>query len=160
MIYKIAKHVYKAVRERGDLTIDELAVAIGRKRQTIYRAEGGQQLLTPEQEEILDQKANLSQDAFGEIMCKALTDLLGRRVRISPRGEFLAATPLMRAADLYSLHRRQLDRKAREKIEAKLHQGRMLEAVADQACSLFEKEIRELVEDALGSDAVADVETD
>ena len=160
MIYEIAKHVYKAVRERGGVTVDELAAAVGRKRQTIYRAEGGQQLLSPEQEQILNKKANLSQDAFGEIMCKELTKLLGRRVRISPEGEFLPATPLMRAADLYSLYRRQLDRGAREKIEAKLHQGRMLEAVADQTCCLFEREIRELVEDALGPDAAADVETD
>ena len=36
----------------------------------------------------------------------------------------------------------------------------MLEAVADQTCCLFEREIRELVEDALGPDAAADVETD
>ena len=41
----------------------------------------------------------------------------------------------------------------RERIEAKLHVGRMLDASADQAASQFEKEIRQLIDEALESPA-------
>ena len=150
MIFQIAKHVYKAVRKAGGLTVDDVAVAIKRQKQTVYRAEAGLQLLTPEQERILHQKANVSTEAFGEMLCAAATEVLGRRVRLSATRTYLPTMPLARAAALYSTHHERLDRPAREKIEAKLRHGRMLDAVADAMSSHLEKEIRDLIEDALG----------
>ncbi len=156
MIHKIAHEVYKAIRKHGDLSIVEVAAAIGRERQIVYRIENGEQLLMAEQEASLVKRANLSRMAFVEIMCKVLSKFLGRRVIIAPQGQFLSASPLARAADVYSLHQEKLDPEVRERIEAKLHQGRLLDTATDQTCSLFEKEIRLLIKEALGFESLVD----
>lgn len=89
MIYKIAHSVYKGIREHANLSIDEVAAAIDRKRQIVYRIEGGEQLLKPDQEALLVKRANLSREAFVEIMCKVLSEFLGQRVMIAPSSQRL-----------------------------------------------------------------------
>ena len=157
MFTRFSKHVFKLIRLHGDLSVDEAAAAIGKERQIIYRIEGGNQLLTAEQEERLVKRANLSKEAFVLIMCKVLTKFLGRPVIVAPKGRYLPAPPLARAAELYALYEHQLEPELRERITAILHQGRLLDALADQTASLFEKEIRQLIADAVGPLALEEV---
>ena len=87
MIHQIAQDVYRWIREYGHLSRDEIAEAIGRKRQAIYRWEQGGQIPSPEQEQILVEKANCSKLIFAEIVCKKLSLLIGRRVMIAPEDQ-------------------------------------------------------------------------
>lgn len=153
MLHKIAKDVCRSIRRYGNLKAAEAAKALGRKPQIVSRVEGGEQILTPEQEETLVKRVRLSRLAFVEIMCKVLADFLGdgRRVMIMPRGQYSPISPILRATDLYVLHQEKLDLKTRERIESLLHQGRVLDALADQTCSVLEKEVNSILEEALAA---------
>ncbi len=149
MIYEIAPLVYRAIRETAGLTVQEVAASYDRQRQAVNRIENGDRMPTREQEEMLVKKANLPRRVLVEIMCKELTEFLGRRVMIAPDLRYSPTTPLEAAAELYNHNIEKLDVKTRERVQSKLHHGRLLEATAEQSSSLFAKEVRELIEDAL-----------
>ena len=157
MISKIAQVVYSAIRKQAGLSIDDVALAIGKKRQIVYRIEGGTQLLNAEQETALLERANLSKEAQVEIMCKALTAYLGRPVMIAPKSRFRPSSPLMRADDLYLRHIHKLEPAMRDRIDAILQTGRQVDAAADRAASQFEMEVRWLLREAIGPDALSNV---
>ncbi len=151
MLHKIMPDVLREIRKYARLGITEAGNAMGRERQIVYRIERGEQLPTREQELALFKRAKVSRHVFVEIMCKSLTKFLGRPVIIAPTGRaFMAASPLARIADYYSSHEEELPQELKERIEAKLRLGRLLDSAADQACSQFEIEIRALIQDALG----------
>ena len=158
MMTKFSKRVYQLMRKHGDLSVDEAAAAIGRERQVVYRIEGGEQLLTAEQEEGLVKRANLSREAFVVIMCKVLSEFLDRPFIVAPKGRYLPASPLARVAELFALYEHRLEPELRERITAMLHQGRLMDAVADQTASLFEQEIRRLLADAVGPVVLEEVD--
>ena len=99
MIHEIAGTVYRLIREYGLLTPEEVAEAIARQRQAVWRMESNknERLLKRAQEEILVEKAKLTRPAFGEIMCEALTPFVGRRLMMAPSDHFIASQPLARA---------------------------------------------------------------
>ncbi len=159
MIHKLMPDLLKEIRKYGDLNPTQAGEAMGRERQIVNRIENGQQLPTPEQEKGLFKKVGLSRYVFVEILCKVLTRFLGRPVIIAPRGRpFLATSSLVRTADYFSRHEVKLPAELRAKIREKLALARRVDAASDQLCDQYEKEIRELIEDALGPDALADDE--
>ncbi len=157
MFTRISPEVYEEIRKHGGLSRDEAGSAIGKERQIVYRIEGKQkQLLTAEQEERLVRRSSLSVEAFVEIMCKVLSKLLGRPVITAPLGRYLPSSPLARTAELFARCEHRLTPELRARITAKLNNGRMLEAAADQIASDYEADIRELIEQALGPAALED----
>ncbi len=160
MITDIAPDIYELIRKWGRLTVARASEAIGKERQIIYRIRKGEQLLNAEDEAALVKAANLSKEAFVEIVCKALTKFLGRRVMSSPKSGYRPSSPLVRADDLYLLCHDRLPADVRETIEAKLRQGKLMDAAADEAAALFETEIRQLIEAALGPEALLGTEED
>ncbi len=156
---RFSPKVYEGIRKHGDLSIDGAAAAIGKGRQIVYRIEGKErQLLTADQEERLVRKANLSKEAFVEIMCRVLSKFLGRPVVISPRDRYLPCSPLARAAAVFRVFEDQLEPQLRHRITTKLNNGRMLEAAVDEAASLCEMEVMELIEGAVGPVALEDLD--
>ena len=152
MLHDIAHDVYRYIRLYGSLSKKDVAEAIGRKHHTITRWEEHGQLPSAEQEAVLVKAANLTRLAFVEIMCKVLSQLVDREVIMAPRGDYLPVMPLARAAKLYRKHYYTLDPRQRSIIEEKLHQGRVLDAVTEQTCNLFEIEIQREIEKALASE--------
>ncbi len=160
MITRIAPDIYKGIREADDLGVDEAAAPIRKKRQIIYRIERGEQLLNAEDEAALVKAANLSKDVFCDIVCKALTKFLGRPVIVTPKSGYRPASPLVRGDEMYIANHERLPAEVRERIKAKLHMGRLVDAAADQAADLILIEIREMIEGALGPEAVLDTDLD
>ncbi len=160
MLHLIAPEVFREIREFGDLTKNKLAGELGRKRQVVYRWEQKGQFPSRKQERILVEKAKLTRHAFVVIMCRVLSRFLGQRVIIAPGDRYVPSTPLWRASDLYHRIAHKLDRETREEVLAKLHQGRTLEAVAEQSCSMYERDIVRLIETALAArgESLPDVE--
>ncbi|MCP5118610.1 MAG: hypothetical protein GY953_47970 [bacterium] len=156
MLTKIAPDIYDSILEESELDPVKASDAIGKGRQIIYRIRKGEQLLNAADEAALVKRANLSKEAFGRIACKALSKFLGRPVMASPKSGFRPASPLMRSDDLYLLHHDRLPPKVRERIKAKLRLGRLIDVAADQAADLFDQEIRQMIEDALGPEALLD----
>lgn len=150
MIHEIASEVYRLIREYGGLTHEQVAAAIGRKHQVVWRWEGNKQKLLPkrEQEAALVEKAKLTRIAFGDIMCKVLTPFVGRRITMASSDQYVPSLPLLRAIELYSTHRDDLDSETRELIEDLIAQGRSLDVAAEQSCRAFEKLIVRLIEQA------------
>lgn len=153
MIHEIASKVYQLIRQHGGLSAEEVASAIGKQRQVVWRWEGNRQKLLPkrDQEAALVKKAQLTRLAFGEIMCQVLTPFVGRRFIMAPAEEYIPSLPLYRAARLYSRHRDQLDPDAQEMINEMLGHGRMLDAATERTCSSLEKQITRLIEQALAA---------
>ena len=150
MIHQISGTVYRLIREYGGLTPENVAAAIGRKRQTIWRLEKNQNqmLLKRSHEDILVEKAKLTRPAFGEIMCEALTPFVGRRILMAPSDHFIPSRPLSRALKLYSLHQDKLKPEVQQIIDEMLNEGRSIDAGAERTCRLFEKEIVRLINEA------------
>ena len=156
MIHDITSEVYREIREYGDLTVKQVADAIGRRRQTVWRWESGQQVPTREQERILVEKAKLTIPAFGEIVARAMTKLTNRPFTMAPPADYVPSVPLARAFKQYSLHGTRIDPPTRERIEELLSLGRMADAQAEQACSYFAREALRLIEKALGESLSGD----
>ncbi len=148
MIHQIAQDVYRWIREHGRLSREEIAEAIGRKRQVVYRWEQGDQIPSPEQEQILVEKAKCSKLVFAEIMCKKLSLLTGRRVMIAPEDQvrYLPTVSLARAAELYRENYPKLTPVQRRRIEEKLRHGRTLDSVVEETLSMIERDVEREVE--------------
>ena len=150
MIHQITQDIYRWIREYGHLSPDEVAEAIGRKRQAIYRWEQEGQIPSPEQEQILIEKAGCSKLAFAEIVCKKLSLLTGRRVMVAPEGQvrYLPTVPLARAVELYRENYPKLDPAQRRRIEEKLRHGRTLESIVEETLAMIEHDVEREVETA------------
>ena len=153
MIHDIAPDVYRAIREYGDLSPEELADALGLKRQVVHRWENAKQESLPKraQEKILVDETKLTPLAFTEILCEVLTDFSGRQVTMAPSADYVPSLPLVRAVKQYSRHRDKLDPGTRGRIEEMLLLGRTADANAEQVCSFFAREILRLIEEALAA---------
>ncbi len=143
--------LFRKIRTRAGLKVGELASAMGRSRQTINRIEKGLQMPSLEQDAILIKKANVSRRGYVEAACEVLTEFLGQRVMIVPELRYRPTSPVEIGAELYNEQREKLNPALRERIEAKLHQGRVLEAITDQTTTLFKLEIRDLIKEALAA---------
>ena len=150
MLHEIAGTVYRLIREYGLLTPDEVAEALGRQRQAVWRMESNknERLLKRAQEEILVEKAKLTRSAFGEIMCEALTPFVGQRIMMAPSDQFVPSQPLARALRLYSLHQHKLKPEVEQIIDEMLCEGRTIDVGAERTCRVFEKEIVRLINEA------------
>ena len=95
MINAIQKQVYPELRENVSLSQRDLATASGVSRKSIQRIEGGRKLPTPEEEEAIREAAGATRLFVAELICKALSDEIKRRVTISAGEEiaYRAATP-------------------------------------------------------------------
>ncbi len=150
MLHEISQDVYRLIREYGDLTKEEVAKAIDRERQAVYRWETAKKIPNLEQEAILDKISGITRLSFAEAVCKAVSNFLnGQRVEIGPKGEFLASVPLVRASRLYGANFNLLTQEQRKKIEEKLRHGRAIDLAAEQQCNLIEAEIDEFIKSAL-----------
>ncbi len=147
MIHQIASEVYRLIREYGGLSQEDVARAIDRQPQVVWRWEKKEQKQLPnrEQETILVQEAQLTQKAFGEIMCLVLSKFLERRVTVAYPDDRLTSQWLFRAAKLYSHHRDHLSPEDQKMIEEMLCHGRSLDATAEQTCRIYEKIITSMV---------------
>ncbi len=159
MITRFTRKVYRRIRTHGKLSKEEAATAIGRDRQIIYRIEGKEnQLLTPEQEDRLVKKANLSKEAFVEIMCIVLSKFLGRPVIIAPKGRYMPSSPLARAAALYSFYEERLPPALKVRVRSKLNACQMLETAADEVANQCEMDVLELIDGVVGPVAIEDLD--
>ena len=150
MIHKIAHLVYRNIRQYGGLSRDDVAKAIGRRRQVVWRWEEKGQMPSREHEEILVEAAKLTPLSFVEIMCKVLSLFLEEaRVVIAPGVHHMPRASLIRATELYRANYTKLDPDQRASIEARLSQGRILDSVVEQTCTMFEKQISDEIEAAI-----------
>ena len=150
MIHKIAHLVYRNIRQYGGLSRDDVAKAIGRRRQVVWRWEEKGQMPSRQHEEILVREAKLTPLSFVEIMCKVLSLFLEEaRVVIAPGVHHMPRASLIRATDLYHANYTKLDPDQRASIEARLSQGRLLDSVVEQTCTMFEKQISDEIEAAV-----------
>ena len=153
MIHQIANTVYKAIREYGGLSREDVAVAVGRKAQVVRRWESDKQKLLPkrEQEEILVKEAKVTRVVFVEIMCEVLTNFAGQRVTMAPSDQYYPSLPLSRASKLYSRERDRLTPEEQAIVVELLQNGRSLDAIVDQACTCTERQIVRTIKQALAS---------
>ena len=152
MIHEIANEVYRQIREYGQLSHEQVGKAVGRSHDTIRRWEKSEQQGLPkrDQEEKLVKKAKLTRLAFGEIMCKVLTEFVGRRFVMIAPDQWVPSLPMTRTLELYSRHRERLSLEVQQAIEEMLCHGRSLDADAEQACRIYEKQCVRLIEQAIG----------
>ncbi len=153
MIRNIYRLALKRVRQYGGLSRKDVAKAIGRKPQVIWRWEEKGQMPSPEQEAILVELAKLTPRAFLVIMCDVLSDL-GKvlQVKITPAdGIESLRGPLARSTGLYHAAYSELDAGERARIEERLLQGRMLDSLAEQILRMFEKDVGRQIQAALAA---------
>lgn len=102
MIYKIQPIVYSGMRRAAGLTQIELEQASGLSRRTIQRIETGVRPPTREEEKAIRQATECSRLLFAELLCKALSTVLGVRVAIdaSDAAGYRAGTPEAEANEL------------------------------------------------------------
>ena len=95
MINKLQREVYTGLREYAALTQVELAAASGVSRKSIQRIEKGKKIPTPDEEEAIREAAGATRLFVAELVCKALSDEIDRRVAIRADDEiaYQAATP-------------------------------------------------------------------
>ncbi len=161
MLTRIGREVFQEIRKHGDLSVDEAAAAIGKGRQIVYRIEGEKrQLLTADQEDRLVRRANLSREAFVQIMCKVLSKFLGRPVTIAPKGRYLPSSPLARDAALFVFFEDRLPPGLKARIRTKLNNARIMEAAVDETASQCEMEVHDLVQAVVGPVALKDLDLD
>ncbi len=140
MLRTLTRQIYRRIREHGGLSRDDVARAIGRTYQAVWRWEETGQMPTREQEAKLARAANLTPEAFVQIMCEVLSEMVEdlRVITVpsgdghSPRGPLARATALFRGSYL------QLDDGARAAVEEMLGHGRLLDALVERTCGLFE----------------------
>ncbi len=143
MLRPLTGEIYRRIRKHGGLSKKDVGRAIGRSHQTIWRWEATGQMPTRQQEAKLFEAANLTPEAFLEILCEVLSPLVPKLRVItvpsgdghSPRGPLARATALFRASYL------QLDAGARTAVEEMLVHCRLLDALVERTCSLFEQAI-------------------
>ncbi len=140
MLRTLTGSIYRRIRQHGGLSRDDVARAIGRTYQAVWRWEETGQMPTPEQEAKLVEAANLTPEAFVQIMCDVLSDLVeDLRVIIVPAGECQSPRgPVARATALFRASYLQLDAGERTAVEEMLRHCRLLDALVEQTCSLFE----------------------
>ena len=151
MIHRIASEVYREIREYGRISATEVAKGIGRDRQTVMRWESdtSSQLPKAEQEKVLIQKTGLSRVAFGQIMCKVLTDFVGRLFTMGPPEPYRPSQPLLGATEHFFKHRDVLSPEAQEDVEDLLSLGRSLDADTERACRTLAKQVVRRIEQDL-----------
>ena len=95
---------------------------------------------TPEQEAKLVAAANLTPEAFLQILCDVLSDLVEHlRLIIVPAGDGHSPRgPLARATALFHASYLELDDGDRAAVEEMLGHGRLLDALVERTCGLFE----------------------
>ena len=151
-IEELTGDIYRWIRESGHLSQDEIAEAIGKKRQAISRWENEGQMPTPEEEKILVEKARCTKLTFVEIMCRVLSNLLGRRVMIAPEGQvhYLPTAPRVRAANTYAIYYTRLPSEMKREIDEKLLHGKTLEATTEQMVALIARDVENTIAKAIG----------
>ncbi len=94
MIYDLQKQLYKELRDGAKLSQNELAVVSAVPRSNIQRIEKAKKVPTPEEEEALLLATDNTRLSAAELICKALSDLIGRRVAIlDDEVDYRATTP-------------------------------------------------------------------
>ncbi len=153
MLHRIGARVVQRIREWGRLTPEEAGEAVGRSHDTIRRWENEKEGNLPrrELEEKLVEKVKLTREAFGEIMCRVLTEFVGRRFVMLPAGEWISSVPLFRARELFDREYHRLEPELRSMIGEMLDQARLLHAASEQTCRSYEKQIVYLIEQALAN---------
>ena len=112
MIFKVQAAVYSWMRDSAGLTQRQLAKATGIARRTIQRIERCRRPPTREEEALIVEATASSPLLIGELMCKALSEELGRRVSMSaddPR-DYRPATPDGEAHELLRSYREWMPR--------------------------------------------------
>ncbi len=150
MIGRIVGMLLRRTREYGGLSREDVAKAIGRKPQVIWRWEEKGQMPSREQAAILVQQAKLTPLAFVHILREALAAFAAEEGLVfEPAVGVMARAPLIRATRKYAASFDQLDEERRASIEARLNQGRLLDSVAEQMCGLVEAQVVGEIEGAL-----------
>ena len=94
MIRELQTGVYKELRDAASLTQGELAVASGLSRSNINRIEKAKKVPTKQEEEAIRLATDNTLVSVAELVCKVLSELIGRRVTIrADETGYLAATP-------------------------------------------------------------------
>ncbi len=151
MLRTIFRRVLKRIRLYGDLSKVDVARAIGRSHQVVWRWEETGQMPSREQEAILFKEAGITSRALLEILCEVLSDLFEDwAVVVVPKGQCGLRGPLVRAIEQYHAVAGELGASERNEIEEKLQQGRVLDAVTEQILSSVEKDVVLRIETALG----------
>ncbi len=152
MIRRIISLAFKRIRQYGGLSREDVAKAIGRKPQTVWRWETNRQMPRREQEAILEREANLTPRACLKIMRGVLADLDEElRAGSAADGGCGLRAPMVRASDLYHATSGDIDPATRAGIEERLLQGRMLDSLAEQILRVFEKDVARQIQGALGA---------
>ena len=114
MFYELQTKLYPLLRESAGLTQVELATASALSRRNIQRIETGDKVPTREEDEAIRAATDSTRLSVAELICKALSELIGRRVTIRADDEigYQAATP---EAELNELLRAAYDKMPRDR---------------------------------------------
>ncbi len=94
MFYKLQTELYRLLRKAAGLTQIELAVASGLSRRNLQRIEIGDKVPTPEEDEAIQMATDATQITVAELICKVLSEIIGRRVTIvAEEIDYQATTP-------------------------------------------------------------------
>ena len=95
MINELQTKLYTRLRKSTGLSQDELGAAAGLTRRNVQAVENGHRLPTEEEEEALREASHATPIFVAELLCKALSELIGRRVMIRADDEiaYRATTP-------------------------------------------------------------------
>lgn len=127
MFNAIIPKVYRRLRQRSGLTQGEMASALELSRYTMNKVEAGRAQLNGSQERQLLELARCSQEAFAELLCQQLSELLRRRVAIdSGPGSYEPSTALGRAHALLREHRETLPAALRRTLDSRINTAQLL----------------------------------
>ncbi len=104
MIKKLMTEIFTRLREDAGLTQTDLGLLSALSRRRVQRVEKGERLPTEEEEEAILVATDSTRLSLVELICKALSDELGRRVTIvAEEVGYQAATPEGELAQLMAL---------------------------------------------------------
>lgn len=98
MFNALYPNVYRQLREMAGLTQEELGDALDISRYTMNKVEAGRAQLDQDQERKLFELAKCNKDEFGELLCRELSEHLGKKVGVdSGHGAYQPSTALAMA---------------------------------------------------------------
>lgn len=143
MFYKIYGDVYRTLRESAALTQPQLAVATGTSTRTIQRIESGKRLPTCAEETAIIQATGASTLLFAEMVCKALSGLLGRQVAVVPEGGRLyqSTTPLGEVSEFLRTNVKKIPRGRWRSAMGRLGRVKALSLILEQELLAILREV-------------------
>lgn len=125
--------VCKQLRQRTGLTQEELGDEIGVCRSTVHKVEKARTRLSPDQEHKLFELALSTKEEFGEMLCKILSEMLGKRVEIDDDQDgYRPTTALAMAGTLLREHGASLPADKRRRLNRRITTTKLLSVTYEE----------------------------